>query len=73
MGESILGCMGKYSFYLPVDCMAVPPDTAHLPSFYADNLKYAHTNALRYNKCRFGFASEAALMTKERERKERVA
>ena len=36
----------------------------HLPSFHADKLKYVHTDAFGYNKCKLVSTLGAALMEK---------
>ena len=64
MEESTLGNLQKYSHCLPIVQWVFSENFVHLPSNYADKLKYGHTDALGYNKCRFSSTLEAALMNK---------
>lgn len=64
MGESTLGTLGKCGCSSPINRMAIPTDTVHLPSSHAEKLNNNCTDASGYNKCLFGSTLEAALMNK---------
>jgi hypothetical protein len=57
----MLGCFQKNTSNFSVVTL---PDVAHLTSSHADKLKYAHTDAFGYNKCKLVSIPEAALMNK---------
>ncbi len=61
MGETMLVCIDRAE---PVNSLVAGERIVHLASVRADNLKYGYSNALGYNKCRFGSIPEAALMAK---------
>jgi hypothetical protein len=64
MGESMLGTMGKYGYYSPINQMAILAVTVHLPSSHAEKFNNNSTDASGYNNCLFGSTLEAALMNK---------
>lgn len=65
-GESILGGFHEKGADLVKDiCLSNTINFAHLHSFNADNLKYVHSKALRYDKCNFSPTLEAALIVKK--------
>ncbi len=64
MGESMLGTLGKYGRYSPINQMMIPTVTVHLPSSHAEKLNNNSTDASGYNKCLFGSTLEAALTNK---------
>lgn len=57
----MLGCFQKNTSNISVVTLL---GIVHLASSHADKLKYAHTNAFGYNKCKLVSILEAALMIK---------
>ncbi len=57
----MLGCFQKNTSNISVVTLL---GIFHLDSSHADNLKYAHTDAFGYNKCKLDSILEAALMIK---------
>jgi hypothetical protein len=57
----MLGCFQKNTSKLSAVTLL---GAAHLASSHADKLKYAHTDAFGYNKCKLVSIPEAALMNK---------
>ena len=46
------------------DLLSIKQNNVLLHSFYADKLKCVHSKSVGYNKCKFSFDLEAALMVK---------
>jgi hypothetical protein len=49
-------------FYVTDDHLPIIEKANHLNSFGSDRLKCVHTTAVSYNKCKYAFTLEAALM-----------
>ncbi len=69
MGEDIAARVSIYDnqaagTYLGVDGNLSINDTVSLHSFVANKLIYVHNAVFGYNRCRFNFTLEAALMFK---------
>ena len=63
-GESILGELFGEAYCVKDDHLSITQNTAYLHSFYADKLKYVHSEPFGYNKCKFASSPKAALMIK---------
>ncbi len=64
-GEGILGGLfGKEACCAKDDYLSIAQNIAYLHSFSADKLKYVHSEAFGYNKCKFSIILEEALMIK---------
>jgi hypothetical protein len=62
-GEGIL-CGFVEVRFVEDDHLPIEPNNDHLHSFYGDKLKFVHSKSVGYNKCKFYFNLEAALMVK---------
>jgi len=63
--ESILGeLVGEEACCVKDDHLSITQNTAYLHNFYADKLKYVHSEPFGYNKCKLSSTVEAALMIK---------
>jgi hypothetical protein len=64
VGETMLGYLKEIGCCVPFAYVTAHQNFVHLPSCHVDKFKYGITDALGYNKCRFGSTLEAALMEK---------
>jgi hypothetical protein len=63
-GEGILcGFVGEVRC-VEDDHLPIKPNNVYLHSFYGDKLKCVHSKSVGYNKCKFDFNLEVALMVK---------
>ena len=63
--ECILGGFaGEEACCVKDDHLSITQNTAYLHNFYADKLKYVHSEPFGCNKCKFSSTLEAALMIK---------
>ena len=64
--ESIVGTLAGDVCWAEDDRLPITDNITCLHSFFADKLIYVHTTAFCYNKCKFSFTLEAALMIKSK-------
>jgi len=64
LGESIVSNMGSPTFMHRDGYPSFAENAGCLPIFHAGNLKYIHSNALCYNKCKPSATLEEALTIK---------
>jgi hypothetical protein len=62
--ESVVGTWAGNIYWTGNNRLPIVGNVAYLHSFNVDNLKYIHSYAFGYDKCKFNSALEAALMIK---------
>jgi hypothetical protein len=63
-GEGILCDFVGEVRWVEDDHLSITQNNFHLHSFYADKLKCVFSKSVGYNKCKFNFNLETALMVK---------
>ena len=62
-GEGILGeLVREEAYHAEDDHLSISQNVACLNSYYADKLKYVHTEPFGYNKCKLAFTPMSTLI-----------